>query len=215
MNRAAFYAAVRTSLFAGKLSQPQVDGMNAMLDAFGARHIPRDQSAYMLATAYHETATHMQPVIETRRPDEESNPSVDTAIARLESSWSRGRLPWVKTPYWRKDAAGRSYLGRGLPQLTHKVNYDKVGKVIGVDLVADPDAALRTDIAVEIMISGMTLGLFTGAKLSSFLDGVDEADAEDYREFRAARVIVNGKDKADVIAGEALKFEAALKVAGY
>jgi predicted chitinase len=213
MDRAKFFSAVKISLFAGKLSQSQVDGMNAMLDEFEAQHIARDQQAYMLATAYHETATHMQPVIETRQPNEATNPSVDTAIARLESSWSRGHLPWVKTPYRRKDAKGRSYLGRGLPQLTHMVNYDKVGRAIGVDLVSDPDQALRTDIAVKIMIAGMTLGIFTGRKMSDFLDGVDEADAEDYREFRSSRVIVNGMDKADVIAAEAIKFEAALKAA--
>jgi hypothetical protein len=184
-----------------------------MLDEFDRQRTPVDQQAYMLATAFHETATHMQPVIETRQPSEATNPSVDTAIARLESSWARGRLPWVKTPYWRKDAQGRSYLGRGLPQLTHRVNYDKIGRVIGVDLVSNPDAALRTDIAVKIMIAGMTLGIFTGKKMSDFLDGVDEADAEDYREYRNARVVVNGTDKADVIADYAIKFERALRVA--
>lgn len=213
MNRSAFFAAVRSSLFGGSMTTGQVAGMTAMLDEFDRQNTPLDQQAYMLATAFHETATHMQPVIETRRPDELVNPSVDTAIARLESSWGRGRLPWVKSPYWRKDAQGRSYLGRGLPQLTHRVNYDKVGRAIGVDLVSNPDAALRTDIAVKIMIAGMTLGIFTGRKMSDFLDGVDENDAEDYREFRNARVIVNGMDKADVIAGEAVRFEKALRVA--
>jgi hypothetical protein len=213
MNRSAFFAAVRSSLFGGSLSQAQVDGMTAILDEFERRRLPVDQTAYMLATAFHETATHMQPVIETRSPNEKENPSVDTAIARLESSWARGRLPWVKTPYWRKDAQGRSYLGRGLPQLTHRLNYDRVGKMIGVDLVTNPGAALRTDIAVQIMIVGMSLGLFTGRKMSDFLDGVDEADAEDYREFRNARVIINGTDKADVIAGHAVKFEKAIRAA--
>jgi len=213
MNRSAFFAAVRSSLFRGSLTQSQVDGMSAILTEFERRRLPVDHTAYMLATAYHETAMHMQPVIETRLPNEAENPSVDTAIARLENSWARGRMPWVKSPYWRKDAQGRSYLGRGLPQLTHKVNYDRVGKMIDVDLLSDPDAALRTDIAVQIMIMGMTLGLFTGRKLGDFLDGADEADAEDYREFRNARVIINGTDKADVIAGVAVKFEKALRPA--
>ncbi len=213
MNRSTFFSAVRSSLFGGSMSQPQVIGMTAMLDEFERQRTPVDQMAYMLATAFHETATHMQPVIETRQPNEETNPSVDTAIARLESSWARGRLPWVKTPYWRKDAQGRSYLGRGLPQLTHRVNYDKVGRVIGVDLVSNPDAALRTDIAVKIMIAGMSLGIFTGKKMADFLDGVDEADAEDYREYRNARVVVNGTDKADVIAAEATRFEKAIRAA--
>jgi hypothetical protein len=214
MDRTKFYGAVRTPVFAGKLDQGQVDGMNAMLDEFAAQKIPLDQQAYMLATAFHETSGHMLPVMETRQPEESKNPSVDMAIGRLESSWKRGRLPWVKKPYWRKDAEGKSWLGRGLPQLTHKVNYLKVGKAIGVDLVANPDTALRTDIAVKIMIVGMQLGIFTGKRMDDFLDGVDDADAKDYKQFTAARVVVNGKDKAEHIAQHALKFEAALKAAG-
>ena len=214
MDRAKFYGAARTAMFSGKMDQGQVDGINAMLDEFDLQKIPLDQQAYMLATAFHETAGFMQPVIETRQREEKKNPSVDTAIGRLESSWKRGRLPWVKKPYWRKDAEGKSWLGRGLPQLTHKVNYIKVGTAIGVDLVTDPDVALRTDIAVKIMVAGMVLGIFTGKRMDDFLDGIDDADARDYRQFAAARVVVNGHDKAELIAQHALKFEAALKAAG-
>lgn len=215
MNRSAFYGAVRTSLFGGKLSQSQVDGMEAILDEFGRQSIPLDQAAYMLATAYHETARHMQPVMETRRPDETVNPTVDVAIARLEASWKAGKLPWVKTAYWRKNGKGRSYLGRGLPQLTHEANYAKMGPLVGADLVNNPDLALDPKIAVKIMIVGMTKGVFTGKDMDDYLDGVDEADAEDLREYTNARYVVNGKDRAVDIGRIALKMEAGLKLAGY
>lgn len=215
MDRSAFYAAVRTSLFGGKLSQSHVDGLNVILDEFVAQSIPLDQAAYMLATAFHETASHMQPVMETRRPSETANPSVDTAIARLESSWKAGKLPWVKSAYWRKNAQGRSYLGRGLPQLTHEANYRKIGRQLGVDLVGNPDLALDPSIAVKIMILGMTKGVFTGKDMGDYLDGIDESDAEDLREYTNARYVVNGKDRAADIGKLALKFEAALKSAGY
>lgn len=40
------------------------------------------------------------------------------------------------------DSNGMAYFGRGLIQLTGKSNYDKYGKIIGVDLVNDGDKAL-------------------------------------------------------------------------
>ena len=49
-----------------------------------------------------------------------------------------------KSNYYSKgvDSTGVPYFGRGLIQLTHKYNYDKYGKKIGVDLVDDGDKAL-------------------------------------------------------------------------
>ena len=40
------------------------------------------------------------------------------------------------------DSNGMAYFGRGLIQLTHKYNYDRYGKIIGKNLVADGDLAL-------------------------------------------------------------------------
>jgi hypothetical protein len=121
----------------------QVVGFNAILDEWERRKLKNLRwLAYMLATGWHETATRMEPVIESRQPKEASNPPVDEAIARLERAWKAGKMPWVKSAYWRKDAAGRSYLGRGLPQITHADNYRKLGKRIGVDLVSAPDRLL-------------------------------------------------------------------------
>jgi predicted chitinase len=62
----------------------------------------------------------------------------DGATNALEKAWEAGKLSWVKTPYWRKDAEGKSRFGRGLVQITRKANYQKLGLLIGVDLVKDP-----------------------------------------------------------------------------
>lgn len=124
MDRTAFYDRVRNAPFPGKLTREQVDGMNVILDEWDKRGLTElSWLAYMLATAYHETAHIMQPVIETRRASEPTNPSVDTAIVRLDNAWNAGKLKWVKQPYWRKDADDMSWLGRGFVQLTHKSNY--------------------------------------------------------------------------------------------
>lgn len=93
------------------------------------------------------------------------------------------------------------YYGRGYVQLTWQANYAKASNVVGVDLVANPDLALRPDIAGQVLINGMTAGWFTGKKLSDFPAG-------DYFHMRQ---IVNGMDRAALIAGYAQAFELALK----
>lgn len=210
MNRSDFYSSVRHALFAGKLTQDQVVGTNFLLDAIEVEgDIPRNHAAYMLATALHETARTMEPVRETLAGSD------DQAIRVLDTAFARGKLPWVRKAYWRKDADGRSWLGRGYVQLTHKANYQKASDELGVDLVGNPGLAMDPAIAARIMIRGMDEGWFTGRTLDHYIDEIDEADSEDLREYRAARPIINGTDKAEQIALIAVKFEAALKAAGY
>lgn len=208
MNRSAFYASVRASLFAGKLTQDQVNGTNYLLDAIEAEgDIERNHAAYMLATAFWETARTMHPVRETLASSD------DQAIRILDTAFARGRLPWVRKPYWRKDAQGRSWLGRGYVQLTHLPNYQKAKDELGIDFVGHPDLAMVPENAAKIMIRGMDEGWFTGRTLDQYIDDVDETDSEDLREYVNARPIINGKDKAEQIGLIALKFEAALKAA--
>lgn len=195
MSNPAFYAAVRP-LFGGSLSQSQVDGINVILRATHGLHVTH--RAYLLATTHHETARTMQPVRETLAKTD------DSAIARLESAWGKGQLKWVKTPYWRKDRDGKSWLGRGYVQLTHKANYEKASKLTGVDLVANPNAAMRPEVAAKILVAGSQQGIFTGKKLSDYLPG----------DYVGARRIINGTDRAHDIAKLAHGYEAALRHIG-
>lgn len=185
----------------GRYSPAAIEGMDRILDALEKEDFNEDAEAYMLATAAWESARTMQPVRETLAATDEQ------AIGRLENAWKKGQLKWVRTPYWRKDAQGKSWFGRGLVQITHKYNYERVGRAIGIDLVTNPAEALRMSTAIKIMIEGMRLGLFTTSKLSQYLDGIDESDAEDYREFKAARRIINGTDRDDEIAEFAMIFK--------
>jgi putative chitinase len=98
--------------------------------------------------------------------------------------------------------------------LTGRANYLKAGTRLGIDLVGNPDLALDPKVAVQILFVGMIDGWFTGKGLSDYLDGIDESDAEDLREFTNSRRIINGVDKQVEIAKIALKFEAALRAAG-
>jgi putative chitinase len=146
MNRAVFYACVREKLFAGRLSQSQVDGMEAILDEW-QRRLWGDARwlAYMLATAYHEVDRSMQPI----------------------SEYGKGRGRQYGLP---DRITGQSYYGRGLVQLTWKANYQKMSALVGQDLVHFPDKALELPIAVQIMFDGMYAGLFTGVGLKDYFN---------------------------------------------
>jgi len=161
----------------GSLGQRQVDGLNALLREIGSDTTVDDIRwfAYMMATAYHETAHSFQPIEEIGK--------------------GRGR------PYGMPDPiTGQIYYGRGLVQLTWKRNYQKFGDLLGLDLVSHPALALQPGTAYKIMSFGMTGGLFTGKKLADYINDEDS----DYVD---ARRIINGLDRARLIAGYAAKFE--------
>ena len=189
----AFFDRIRT--LTGPLSQAQVDGFETILAASAG--LPVTHRAYLLATAWHETARTMQPVRETLAATD------DKAIARLEAAFAKGKLPWVRTPYWRKDSQGRSWLGRGYVQLTHETNYRRAGRELGVDLVGNPDVAMQPTVAAQVLVRGCAEGWFTGKKLADYLPG----------DYIGARRVVNGTDKAAQIAAYAETFEAALVAA--
>lgn len=202
-NRTTFFAYVRKLPFGGRLTQKQVEGMNAILDEWERRPELTDLRwlAYMLATVFRETGARMQPVRETFATSDAQ------AIRRLEHAWKSGKLPWVSKPYWRDGG-----FGRGLVQITHLLpNYDRMGDILGIDLVHDPDLALRMDIAIDIMFEGMTRGEslrgdFTGVSLEDYFN--DKTDDP-----VGARKIINGTDKAKLIAGYHRSFLDALQAA--
>lgn len=196
MSTQQFYDAVRP-LFGGKLKQSQVDGLAILVDA--TAHLKLSYRAYLLATAQWETAHTMQPVRETLA-------STDAlAVSRLDTAFSKGRLKGVSKPYWRRDADGKAWFGRGYVQLTHKFNYERASKLTGVDLVADPSKAMIPAVAAKILVDGSVDGMFTGKRLSTYLDG----PAPDYVR---ARAVINGSNKATEIAKLARSYEAALRL---
>ena len=162
-------------LFGGRLTQPQVDGMNTILAASAT--LPLSHRAYLLATAFHETDRTMQPIRE----------------------YGRGKSRPYGVP---GRNGGQVPYGRGYVQLTWDSNYERADSRLALNgaLIANYDLALRPDIAAAILVRGSAEGWFTGRKLSDFLPGA----------YPAARRIINGLDRADLIAGHARAFENAL-----
>lgn len=157
----------------------------------------RNQCAYVLATAHHETAGTMKPVRETLASTDAK------AKELLTKAWRAGKMKWVTRDYW-----SGGFFGRGYVQITHEENYRKAGQKLAVDLVGNPSKAMDPAIAVEILVQGMRDGWFTGKKLSDYIT-LSRSD------YAGARRIVNGTDRADLITGYAKTFNALLMAEGY
>lgn len=187
INRQTFYANIKKLFnggYEGRVGKGRISGLDLIIDEWERRgDIEYDEFAYMLATVMWETAYTMQPVREY---------GSDTYL-RKKKYW-----PWV---------------GRGYVQLTWDYNYKKASDKLGVDLISNPDKAMDPEVAVKVLFEGMLNGWFTGKKLSDYMDGKQETDAEDTKEFKGARKIINGTDKADKIAALALQIDRALRKA--
>lgn len=94
---------------------------------------------------------------------------------------------------------GVRYKGRGFVQITGRLNYTRWSDRSGLDLLGNPPLTEEYNIAAIILVLGMRDGSFTGHKMDDYLSG-------DRQDFYNARRIVNGLDKADLIAGYARDF---------
>ncbi|HEX6367479.1 MAG TPA: papain-like cysteine protease family protein [Longimicrobium sp.] len=174
----------------GSLKQGQVDGLNALLAAVEADPDVSDVRwvAYMLATVKHECADTWQPIEE----------------------YGKGKGHKYGNPVTVTDPDGNTYTnvyyGRGYVQLTWEANYRKMGSALGNRLHYEPALALQPDVAYRIMSLGMRRGDFTGKKLADYISGTTA-------DYVNARRIINGTDRADLIAGYARDLEAILRAA--
>ena len=161
------------------LSQPQVDGYEAIFDYWESKGLSDLRwLAYILATAYHETGSLMEPVREGFCKTDACS------IAAVRSIGGNYAEPHPVT--------GKSYFGRGLVQLTHADNYKRMGDKLGIDLFRNPDLALDLKISVKILVEGMIDGEFTDKKLANFFNSSTE-------DWVMARDIVNPGNKRALV----------------
>jgi len=187
INRKFFFSNARLNLFGGTLTSKQVQGLTAILDQWEAKYKDKDDRwlAYMLATTHHETGRTMQPIEE----------------------WGKGkerpygkRIKMNKQPY---TDTSEIFYGRGFVQLTWYENYARAGKELGQDFLHKAAGVMELSNATNIMFLGMSEGWFTSKKLSQYFNPTTE-------NWKNARRIINGLDKADLIKDYALKYYASI-----
>ena len=173
-------------LFYGSLPAFQHDPLVTIVDkCLEAGVTDIKQIAYVLATAYHESGRF--------KYDEEIG---------------KGGNRQYSKPVYRYFNDTETYHGRGWVQLTWLGHYGKFSAILSaltgkmIDLINNPTMIQENDeINAYITVVGMKQGLFTGKKLDDYLGN----------DYVNARRIVNGTDKAGLIAGYASKFEEALR----
>lgn len=149
----------------------------------GANHWSTCWLAYALATAWHECRLRPIPEIGKGRGRKYGKPG----------KWY-GQVPY----------------GRGLPQVTWDFNYEWLDAALGLNgsLLRNFDRMLEPDISARALILGMETGSYTGKALKNYLSGEFATRAQ----FVPCRRIINGTDKADLIAGYAVNFQNAARV---
>ncbi|MCE1245620.1 MAG: hypothetical protein LWY06_03130 [Firmicutes bacterium] len=133
----------------------------------------KKQIAYMMATIQWETDATFQPVREAYWRSEE---------------WRKNKLRYY--PYY----------GRGYVQLTWESNYRKYSKILGIDLIAEPDLAMKQENALFILVHGFKNGVFTGYCIEDFINSTET-------DYAGCRKCINGVDRKDEIANLAVDWE--------
>ncbi len=219
MDRAKFFAGIKRSVFGGKFTQAQVDGIDAILDACQKHGVSDERHiAYILATPMIETGGTFVPIKENLNYSTEAlNTKFPNRITRAqaEAYGRNAKHPanqqmianiiyggdWgLKNLGNKKPTDGWDMRGRGLPQLTGRRLYEIFG------YADNPDAVADIKVSADIMVRAMRDGTFTGRKLSDYFNAKVTV-------WKGARAIVNGSDRADDIARYAMLFHAALKAA--
>ena len=231
-DRDAFFARVRTISGLAQLSATQRAGCEAILAACVG--FPLSWTAYVLATAAHETGASFDPAKEENLNYAVEGLKVTFSRARisLADCQALGRLPgrpankqaianrvyggaWGKTNLGNTQPNdGWSFRGRGWVQITGRANYARAGAALGLGdaLVTHPDRVGELAVCSGITGRGMREGWFTGHKLADHLPSNRPADDDDFTD---ARWIINKQDKAAHIADLALGFQAALAAGGW
>jgi putative chitinase len=219
MNRGIFYTKLRAErgLFGATISTRQVETMEALLDA-GA-HLPISWMAYALATALGET-----------RMDYTKTENMNYSAERIRQVWPR-RFPTLAAaqPFARNPEGlanhvyggrlgntqpgdGWRFRGHGLVQVTGRDNFEKVGRLLRLDLVRNPSLLLTPGNGARTLLLGIEQGIYTGKNASHYLPR-DRAAVP--AEFQEARRIINGTFEAAKYAEYAMKFQSALQAAEY
>jgi putative chitinase len=142
-----------------KLNQPQVSGIDRLLGFIEDDPKVDDvrAAAFILALVQSETANMWHPLEDLAARKMANRYEPGTALGKSLGNTQKGD--------------GLRFRGRGYIQITGRANYQRLGGALGIDLVANPDAAQEPATAYRIMSEALYRGLLTGKKLTDFIRG--------------------------------------------
>jgi len=220
INRKIFFEEYKKEFNLKSLKQSVVDCLDAIFDEFDKHEGTQiEKLAYMLATVRHEVGADLVPIVE----------NMNYSAGRIVQVWpSRFKSVKEAAHFAHNPAAlgnnvygnrlgngpastgdGYRYRGRGIgAQFTGKENYIRFGKLFNVDLVGNPELATDLQLGAKILFKGSMEGLFTGRKLSDYIN-------DNKVDYVNARAVVNAdvKRNGSKIASEAEKFNRILSKA--
>jgi putative chitinase len=185
INRKATYDNIRKSF--GKLSVSQVEGFEAVFNEFEKQKLADSRYlAYILATIWHEVNKTMQPIEEYgkgkgRRYGQRFRYNGEKYTNTLNLFYGRGHTQNTWIDIYEK-----------LTEAAKKQGYDW-------DFVNHPELLLQMEPSIWATFYAMQAGLYTGRKLSQYFNTTTNDPIN-------ARKIINGTDKAVLIAGYYEKF---------
>lgn len=185
INRSKTYENIKKEFALKSLSKKQVEGFEAIFNEWESLNLTDVRFlCYILATIWHEVNKTMQPIEEYGK---------GKGLRYGKRVWYDGRI-YTDIPH--------IFYGRGHTQNTWRDIYLKLTKANdkGWDFENNPDLLLKMECSIWATFHAMLTGLYTGRKLSQYFDLNRELPA-------GARKIINGTDKADLIAGYYYKFK--------
>lgn len=205
INDAIFFSEYRNQF--GSLGQAVVGNLNELLPLLKADTLVHKLSyyAYIMGTIHHETGTktgRYAPIHEIGSKEYfERRYGADTRVGKVLGNTEPGD--------------GARFHGRGYVQTTGRRNYTLLTTKWNelhpdeqkISFVDNPELLLVPRYSWFATTYGMTTGLYTGKKLS------DYGDPTGISQFKPMRRIINGLDKADLIAGYAVKWYEVLRKA--
>lgn len=187
INKQKTYENIKKEFGLRSISQKQVDGFEAVFNEYERLNIPIEFLFYILATIWHEVGGTMQPIEEIGK---------GKGLKYGKRVWYDGRI-YTDIPH--------IFYGRGHTQNTWRDIYLKLtqANTKGWDFVNHPELLLTMECSVWATFYAMITGLYTGRKLSHyFTNSISDAVG--------ARKIINGTDKAQLIASYYDKFKKAI-----
>jgi putative chitinase len=188
-DRKKFFDGIRSYFKTQKLAltQKRVGALEFLISSFEKDSTWKDLRHIAYAFATMQVETYIPKTGQIFEPVKEAG--ADSYFKKYEGRKSLGNT---------QKGDGLKFKGRGFVQITGRDNYTKFG------LQNNPDEALRPEMAFHIMTVGMHKGIFTGKKLSDYIN----SKTCDYKN---ARRIINGLDRASEIAGYAREYEKILR----